>query len=246
MYVVAIPSYQRAHLLVEKTLATLKRGHVSVKHIHIFVANEQEAKTYSEILPKGYKIIVGVKGINEQRKFISRHFPEGQHIVAIDDDIADVVHMDCSPVANLHEFFSNCFKTLKQHKLYIWGIYPVNNPFYMKGQKPVTTCLRFIIATMYGFVNRHSMITDSHIEEKEDVENSIRHYLEDGGVLRFNHIALKTKFKNTKGGLGGLDGRLRANKEAAEFLHAKYPDLTRIKVRKNGMHEIVLKPPKRC
>lgn len=244
-YVVVIPSYQRAELLKEKTLETLKRGHVSPKRIYIFVANAQEEQEYVKIIPKGSynKIVVGVKGINEQRKFIAHYFPEGQQILAIDDDISDVVNIDGSPVANLNQFYTNAFKQLKQHKLYIWGVYPVNNDFYMKGQKPVTTCLRFIIATMYGFINRHDMVLKSHIQEKEDVENSIRYYLRDGGVLRFNHVALKTKFKNTKGGLGGLEGRIKANQEAAEYLHKEYPDLTRIKIRKNGLYEIVLKAP---
>lgn len=248
MYVVVIPSYQRAELLKEQTLATLQKGDVSAKLIYIFVASKEEEKLYNDTIPKNMynKIVIGVKGINEQRKYIMKYFPEKQQIVSLDDDIKSVVTVNGSTVTNLHDFFLEAFKEIKKNKLFMWGVYPCDNAFYMKGQKPTTTCLRFIIAALYGFVNRHDMILDSKIQEKEDVENSIKYYLRDGGVLRFNHIGIKTKFKNTKGGLGGIENRFKANKEAAEYLHAKYPEITRIKIRKNGMYEIVLKTPRKC
>ena len=248
-YVIAIPTYKRYKLLKEKTLTTLKNGQVSPSLIYIFVANEEESEIYRSELPRNMyrEIVVGVKGINEQRKFIMHYFPEKKKIISIDDDVGDVVKIDGTIISNLHEFFINAFKEIIKHKLYIWGIYPCNNPFFMKGQKPITTCLRFIGGFFYGIINRHDMILKSHIEEKEDVENSIKYYLRDGGVLRFNHIGFKTKFKNSNGGLGSIEKRFKANKIAAEYLHATYPNLTRIKIRKNGMYEIVLKaPPKTC
>lgn len=250
-YAVAIPSYGRREILRDKTLATLVRGGVDATRVHVFVASEAEAHAYRECLDRASygKIVVGVKGIRAQREFISRYFREGQRIVSIDDDVSEVLVLregaaKARPMRDLDAFFSEAFEELSRRKLFLWGVYPTPNEFYMKGQAPVTTKLRFVIGTLYGFVNRKSMIARSPIEEKEDVENSIVHYLKDGGVLRYNRVCFKTKFKNEKGGLGGLEGRLAANERAAAYLHAKYPELTRVKVRKNGMHEIVLKPPR--
>lgn len=250
-YVIAIPSYRRCDLLKEKTLAALARAGIDSKRVHVFVADAREAASYEACLDKGTygKIVVGVKGIRAQREFICRYFPEGARIVSIDDDVADVLELSdgkakCTPMRGLDAFFKKAFDEVASRKLYIWGVYPTPNEFYMKGQPPITTKLRFIIGTLYGFVNRKSMIARSPIEEKEDVETSIAYYLRDGGVLRYNRVCFKTKFKNEKGGLGGLEGRLRANEKAAAYLHEKYPSLTRIKVRKNGMHEIVLKAPR--
>jgi hypothetical protein len=247
-YVIAIPSYQRANILKEKTLSLLINGKINKSKIYIFVANEEEKTQYESAIPKtSYnKIIVGVKGINEQRKFIMKYFPEGKHIVSIDDDVSQLLEMDEStekmlPITNIAQVFETAFKDLKKHKLYLWGLFPTPNPFYMVGQAAVTTKLRFIIATVYGFINRHDMILKSKIEEKEDVENSILHYIRDKGVIRYNRISFKTKFKNCCGGLGGIEKRFKANEEAAAYLCKTYPEYARLKVRKNGMHEVVLR-----
>jgi hypothetical protein len=74
-------------------------------------------------------------------------------------------------------------------------------------------------------------------EGKEDYEQSILYYLKDGGVLRFNDIAIKTKFL-AKGGLG--EDRFERNRLSANYLKKKYPDLVTIFHRKNMMTEVRL------
>jgi hypothetical protein len=250
-YVIAIPSYQRAEILKDKTLKMLQESHISSKKIYIFLANDEEKINYEKIIPKSmyYKIVVGVKGINEQRKFIVKYFPNKKQIVSIDDDVSELLEMDknekMQPIKNINTVFDTAFEDLKKNKLYLWGLFPTPNPFYMVGQKPVTTELRFIIATIYGFINRHDMILKSNIEEKEDVENSLRYYIRDGGVIRYNRISFKTKFKNSSGGLGGIEKRFKANEEAAKYLCATYPEYARLKIRKNGMHEVTLRDYKK-
>jgi len=115
----------------------------------------------------------------------------------------------------------------------------VRNPFFMKDK--VTTDLKFIIGTMYGFINRHdsSLQPNSSIKEKEDYETSILYYLKDGGVVRYNNVTIKTKF-HAEGGLGKTEGRFQANKEAAAYLEKTYPDLVSVFHRKNGMPEVRL------
>lgn len=245
VYVVAIPSYKRVDILRKKTLAMLEKGGVSLSRVYVFVANDTEANMY-RVIDNKIKIIVGRLGITEQRKFIRNYFPPGTNIVSIDDDVEYLMKMDPKTekmvrFSDVHSFFEEAFKKVKNEKLGLWGIFPTPNPFYMKGQKETSTSLKFVIGTLYGFVNSHGDITLGNIEEKEDVETTIQYYMRDGGVLRYNHIAFKTRFKNPNGGLGGVEQRLHANQVAAEYLAVKYPGCTRIKVRKNGMYEIVLR-----
>ena len=82
-YVVAIPSYKRWEEITKKTLPTLKRGKVDKNKIHVFVANKTEEKLYREKLdPNTYgKIVVGRKGLVQQRRFISQYFPEGTRLI---------------------------------------------------------------------------------------------------------------------------------------------------------------------
>jgi hypothetical protein len=248
-YVVVIPSYERVNILKEKTLKMLKEGGVPLSRVYVFVADKQEEAAYKAAgLGAGIKIVVGKLGITNQRVFIRQYFPPKTKIVSLDDDVECLLNMD--PVTHklvpfaanrLHAFFDQAFKTAAAHKMGLWGIFPTPNPFYMVGQAPSSTTLKFVIGTVHGFVNSHGDIAIGDIEEKEDVEMTIQYYMRDGGVLRFNHVAFKTRFKNPTGGLGGVEKRFEANKRAAEYLAAKYPGCTRIKVRKNGMHEIVLR-----
>ena len=243
-YVVAIPTYKREEVLVKKSLKTLKEGGVPASKVHIFVANEEERENYEKVVPKDlyHKIVVGVKGITNQRKFIVKYFPENQYVISIDDDVEQIEKMKGTDkllkVKNVDAFFKEGYNDLKKHNLYIWGIYPVRNPFFMKPK--TTTDLKFIIGVLRGFINRHSkeLEPSPSAEGKEDYEQSILYFKKDGGVLRYNNITTKTKF-NSEGGLG--KNRFDMNKRAADYLKKTYPDLVTIFHRKNGMTEIKLK-----
>jgi len=95
---------------------------------------------------------------------------------------------------------------------------------------------------MYGFINRHNpkLQPSKKIKEKEDYEQSILYYMMDGGVLRYNNITIKTKF-HAEGGLGKIEQRFEANKEAAEYLEKKYPQYVSVFHRDNGMTEVRLR-----
>lgn len=246
-YVIAIPTYDRPQQVRDKTLTTLLNGGINKNKIYLFVANKRQEKMYEEIVPKNmYKqIVVGKIGIANQRKFISKYFPEGQYIISLDDDVEELLSLrgttELVKINNLNKFFTDAYKILKKENLYIWGVYPVRNPFFMKDRKKITTDLRFIIGVIHGYINRHSrdLMPNNKSETKEDYETSILYYLKDGGVLRFNHITFKTKF-NAEGGLG--TNRFERNKSAAIYLQKKYPDIVTIFNRANGTYEVKFKP----
>ena len=249
-YIVAIPTYNRYEEINTKTLSTLKKGGVPKNRIYVFVDNKEEEKKYKESMDKNtyFKIVVaGTSGITNLRVFISKYFPSGVKIVSLDDDIERVEKLTrdgkLSVKRDLHSFFKKSFNDLKKHGLYIWGVYPVRNSFYMKNS--IQTGLRFIIGALYGYINRHdSSLYPKKIKEKEDYLLSILFYLKDGGVLRYNNITIKTKFY-AKGGIGPeIEKRKKSNEDAVKYLISKYPNLVSKFRRGDGRIEVKLKAVK--
>jgi len=177
-YVIAIPTYNRVNEIIKKTLNALYEGNVNKSKIYLFVANKKEYDLYEKNVPKNLynKIIVGKKGITNQRIFISKYFKEGQYIVSMDDDVEELEILKGEKLVklnNLHKFFIDGLKLLEKEKLYIWGIYPVRNPFFMYNK--ITTDLRFIIGVTFGYINRHmkGLYPSIKSETKEDYEQTI-------------------------------------------------------------------------
>jgi hypothetical protein len=270
MYVIAIPSYQRAELLKLKTLTVLQKYKIPRNRIYVFLADQDELDNYAKVIPRDMygKFMVGVKGLKNQRNFISNYFPEGQEIVNLDDDIYgfntmaykskkktktlsiktnkknDKFNAYLKPLNNLDTFFQNSFKLLKQQKLFLWGIYPINNAYFMFTK--TTNDLRLIVGPCWGNINRHDTDLSLTIDEKEDVERTLQYYVKDGGVVRFNNISVQTNYYTTKGGMqsSGRD-RKKDALESAHYLNKKYPDLTKLFLsKKSGYAEVKLKDKK--
>ena len=96
---------------------------------------------------------------------------------------------------------------------------------------------------MFGIINRHDMDLKLTINEKENTERTLKYYVKDGKVLRYNNITIKTNYYKNKGGMQSFNrDRINNSKKSANYLHKKYPSLTKIKVRKTtGITEVQLK-----
>ncbi len=245
-YIVVIPSYKRSKNISDKTLHVLNSKKVSPKNIFIFVANEEEKKDYArEVDKKLYnKLIVGVKGLRNQRNFITKYYPNGKHIVELDDDIEEVSQMiegktkedrKLKPVNNLDAFFKDAFKKCAEYGAYLWGVYPVYNAFFMS--KKITHDLRFVVGPLWGKINRHDKDLVLHRDEKEDVERTLRHYDKDKSVIRFNDIAIKTKFYTTPGGYQAANkDRKKEALKSAKYLARIYPRYATLWLGKKSRH----------
>ena len=241
-YVVAIPTYKRAEEVGQKTLKTLKEGGVPKSRIYLFVANKTEAVIYEQAVdPQLYnEIVVGKLGLINQRKFINKWFKEGQYIVSLDDDVEELQYMNhkigkLAKFKHVAKLFEDAYYLLKKEGLYLWGIYPARNYFYMN--QNITTDLRFIVGVLFGYINRDTKKLDLKMDAKEDYDRTIKYYKLDGGVIRINYICVKTKF-NSEGGLG--KEREKMNALGAKYLKQTYPELITIFHRLNGMTEVKL------
>jgi len=246
-YIICIPSYKRAQICNEKTLAMLKKHHIPKNLINVYVANQEEYDEYKKILdPSLYnRLIIGKKGLVQQRKIISNSFPKGKCIVSFDDDVKSV-DLSMSGYKTLDGFFKDAFAECKKQKAFLWGVYPVFNPFFRKGQQKISTCLNYIVGAFFGYINRPGLkaIETTLTKEngqKEDVEMSIKYFINDGIVLRFNRIGFVTKYYGSSGGLGTFDERLKPMLEASKVLKKAYPEYGEISTKKTGMTEFRLK-----
>lgn len=241
-YSIAIPSFGRAKTIVSKTISTLLDGGVKAEAITVFVVEPEYQEYKSAIGDLPITIVTGELGIRQQRHFIRRYYAEGTHVVSVDDDI-EKVNLELTDFKNIHDFFVAAFDDLVAHNTFLFGVYPVNNAFFQK-QRPhsVKRGLSFIIGCLYGFINRYDADLDITVSdgEKEDIELSLRTFIKDGSIVRYEHIAVKTKFYSKVGGLGAGEERVARNNINAIALCAAFPFYTKLKTRKDGRNEITL------
>jgi hypothetical protein len=217
---IAIPSYQRPIALREKTLRTLAEHGIPKEQIHIFVVKDEEA-TYKEAIGSEYNIVVGELGLVEQKRFIESYYPEAHHIVFMDDDIEAI---DLDAFSTLTELIETAHKECLARGAYIWSVYPVWNPYFRKTKETLSTSLKMCIGGFTGIINRPNNV-ELHLKwcrDREDVERTLRYFIHDGIVLRFNRVGYKTKFFND-GGLGTLKERIDRITSEVQILSDKFP-----------------------
>ena len=250
-YIVCIPSYKRSTICNDKTLTMLKKNNIASEKIYVYVANKEEYDEYIKVLDKTYyhQLIIGKKGLVNQKQFIMESWKEGKHIVFFDDDVASI-DLSLSPLFkkhNLDYFMKYAFKECVKEHSYMWGVYAVFNPFFRKPKKEISKDLTFIVGAFYGIINRPKLnsiklnITTKENDQKDDVERTIKYYIEDGIVLRFNKIGFITKYYGNEGGMGKFEDRIQHAKGSSKRLKEKYPEYGDIKIRKNGMYEFSLR-----
>ena len=248
-YIIVIPSYNRPELIQQKTLSLLKKHTIKSSHIVIFVANREQYDLYKSKIPKTlyHKLVIGVKGLKNQRNYISNYYPEGTHIVQMDDDLEKIVQLNVEngkktiePISNLDTFIKKAFLLCQTNTIFLWGVYPLANSHFMTNT--ITTDLRFIVGPMWGMINRHHPDLELTIDEKENTERTLQYWSIDGKVLRFNNIGIETKYYKNKGGMQN-EGKNRKEEalKSVQYLHNKYPIITKLHLgKKSGVPELKL------
>ena len=250
-YVVAVPSYRRAQICKDQTLSVLERLQVSKDKITVFVANEEEEQTYRQVIGNEYKIVVGVRGISSQRKFIHNYYPVGTRIISIDEDMAELYELGDEELIptryTLDQIAELGFGNAEREGAKLWGINPTMNHFFLKNH--VSVGLRYICANFMGsyagdwvFVDPERRMTPTG----EDHHSSLRSFTRYGAVVRLEWLCPKTKYF-ASGGIDACvteDGAKRADKHAAElrWVQNRYADLCSVQIKAGGVVNLRFKP----
>lgn len=244
-YQVAIPSRKRVSLLSETTIPTLLNGGVRPDQITVWVTAE-EVEDYK---PVAEQFGVAVRdhgnhaGMANARNGIIRQYDTGTKLVQVDDDIRAIKIKAGDGLQNLHsadELFRRSFELLDANALSLWGVYAVANAFYMSDRSRIG--LNFCVGALFGMIVRSEPWEMASVDEKEDVERSLRAFTRDGASLRHDWVTLETKYYKQGGGMQA-DGT-----RTAEFIDAsarkvceQFPELATLWKRKSGRAEVRLK-----
>jgi len=245
MYRIAIPSYNRVEGLGQKTLKTLEFHNIDKSIIDIFVANQEQYDLYKSKYPD-YNIVIGEKGIRQIREFIFlKHYNEGDKVISFDDDI-ELIKMKnprgweppgfANDELDLKKEFNIAFEECEKSNRHMWGVYPVDNSLFMKND--ISYDYKFIIGHLFGVIIKKELLS-LKLDQYDDYERSIKHYLADDGVVRLNYLCCKTKYI-AEGGIG-IE---RQGDETLKLLVDTYPGLVSIKMKKAGPNPLL--KDKRC
>lgn len=259
-YIIAIPSYNRPELIQVKTLALLHRHGIPSSKITIFLANQEQYDLYKSKVPAFLygSLVIGHIGLKNQRNFIMDYYPEGQHIVQMDDDLDKIMELTLQMKVQSKKHsgrssrkskkkskrmscFTKHLKPLGDLDAFIRRAFTIckEKGIFLWGVYPlanarfmtpkVTTDLRFIVGPFWGIINRRRPDLHITIDEKENAERTLQHYTIDHAVLRFNNIGIETRYYKNKGGMQD-EGKNRKEEalKSVYYLHSKYPKLTKI------------------
>lgn len=253
-YVVAIPSYQRPQPLLQQSIMTLHTKRVPLDKVYVFLHDNdpylQEYLLGADLM--GFNTVVtGARGIGEQRTAITEHFAPGTQIVGMDDDIQGVMSANGPRWANAFQvpdldlLFKSMFQAIHEEQLYVWGLAPVDNPFFLKpGQ--ISTGLKLVMFTLFGFINRPGHpVHQGTVRYKDEQEFSLRAWWYDGGAARNDGVAVKTTFYSD-GGCQAAGRNFDQVEESVQSLLVQWPGLiTRAPKRKSDWPEVRLARRKR-
>ena len=245
---IAIPTIARAETIKKKTINYLSKTDIDFKEVDLFLSDGEELDAYKESL-KEYPInfiVTNKKHVNTQRNFIVDYYKEGQLVLGIDDDIQSiemrVSEKKTIPLLNLTEFVDQAFEISLGHKFDMWGVNAVLNPYFMRNN--ISFNLKYIVACFYGWRNTHqskAYVSTNPEYGKEDYERSIKYYIEDGGLTRFNYVSPKTKYYSEDGGIQTYR-TVEYEQKAVDWLLKTFPMYCVInKHKKSKWPEVVLK-----
>ena len=226
---IAIPTITRYKTIKQHTLSYLEKTDINFKNVDLFLSNEEELPHYKEEL-KNYPInfiVTNQKHVNTQRNFIVKYYKENQLVLGIDDDIKNIEikvnDKKTTTLTNLIDFVHKAFEICLPNKIDIWGVNPVLNPFFMSNK--ITFNLKYVPAGFYGWRNSYqdkAFVSTNPEYGKEDFERSIRYYIADGGVGRFNYVSMNTKYYAGSGGINSYR-TVEYEQKAVEWLIKKFP-----------------------
>jgi len=242
-YSIAIPSYKRAETVKNKTLSLLEKYEVDPKNVTVFVANEEEHEAYSKSLknsPYRNNLVIGIRGMGAIRNFIRKYYKEGEYIVNLDDDLSSIERKSIQnekkleQIENIHkELIEPMYHLMIENKNKLCGVYAASNPFFMNYKPKIG--LYYCIGSCWGSINDHSEERMVQLDDKEDFERTLQHYVLDGSVCRLDNITVISKYYTEDGGMQ-VERTVERIDRSADDLVRRFPDLCTKYIRETTGH----------
>jgi hypothetical protein len=240
---VAIPSAGRAQRLSQATLPLLLRGGVPAADITVFCPDEFLAD-YAPVCKAARCGLVSGFGLGMRtvRNVIARHYPVGTQLVEVDDDITAFQRcvdpqLPLEPYADVCTGLQLSFDLARGH---LWCWYPVSNSYFMRPGRIRYGELWYAVGALFGYTVCGDDAELVYLDDKEDFERSIRFYLRDGEVVRFDELTFATRYYGEPGGMQ-LYRTPQTIEAGARQLVANYPDLASYRVTRQGRPEVKLR-----
>lgn len=199
-FIIAIPSYQRAE--TQGTLKYLSDMGVEKDRVFIFVQTEQDYEKYQRYVDKCGVIYAKADGIAKARNNILRHFKGVHDIFMLDDDVNYIGQLKgdtIKPISDKETFdrtIGKCFEQARRAAAPLWGVYPVNNAFFM--QRSIST--KVTVNTAVGFPKGQILTFNETFSAKEDIELCARVLNNGKPILRYNFLSVNAKHRTNAGG----------------------------------------------
>lgn len=233
----AIPSYKRSELIRGLTLKMLEENKVDLRDVDVFVSSKQEAAAYANVLgPANLVYVKPLKGIVEKFNFIHNYYPVGEHVVFVEDDIAELKiktsENRLEKFVHLKSMAEIAFIDCRDKGTALWGISSNANPFYMKAGTSVG--FKFVVANLFGFISTRDKFLQISQECKSDYERTLLYFTKYRAVVRRDDVCAITKNYKTKGGLQEIgEERARLEALACDRLVERFPHLVSHNEKKN-------------
>jgi hypothetical protein len=234
MFYIAIPSYRRTTTLVKKTLMMLLKAEMPGDNITIFVASEEEAEMYRQVVI--FPVVVGLPGIHQQRRFIESYYSVGSRVLCIDDDVSKIKMKVQMPLA---QAVDRMFDITAKEGAALFGINPCSHTLGLKDE--YTVGLSYCIGAFQGIIIKDPKLETSPSPFYEDFWRTVKAYQRDGKVVRFNGLAPVTRYFSEAGGL--QEFRTPTGQEdAMKDFKERFPTLCILRVREGKMTDVRIRP----
>ena len=228
---IAIPTYDRVDTFRKKTYTKIIQKYKLEKYCTLFIQSDKDANDYKELAPE-LKQVRSPKGYLNTLNFISKYYPKNAKVVKMDDDLTGIFKLTgdkLTKVNNAYDLFNKTFAIMVNTGSSLGGFYPIPNAGFMKDRKAITTDLRFIVGSLYCFINKNIKL---RIDGKSDFEFTIENYIRDGKVIRLNNYTMRYDYSdNTE--KSGRDSQIFQNK------YDKY--ISKVITHKDGSTSFLLK-----
>jgi hypothetical protein len=240
--VYVVKSHKRVDRFYDKTYSQviLKYG-FELSKVYVFVSTEEDLILYTQKY-KNINIIKAPLGVAAVDNFITDFFHENQKIIYMNDDVSDILELNNGKLTSiaidkLKLIIAAMFGKMQTNRITYAGFYPVANNMFMAGKK--TTYNLCLIMDPFSLVINNKKVRVT-VSDKSDFEKSIQHFVFQGALLRYNHIALKVEYY---GKIGGFQGRnAQTEKQTAKLMQQKYPNyITGINTKNEGKTSLRLK-----